>query len=85
MSFSDRPTIPPLKAAGCLAYTVVATLVVFFFLIAGALGDCEERPDGSCVGHSGLGDFLMFPGSLIIAIVIGIFLARWAMRNESDD
>jgi hypothetical protein len=54
-------------------------------MIGNALGDCVRKPDGSCEGHSGVGDLLMFPGSLIIAIVIGIFLARWAMRDESDD
>ncbi len=84
MSFSDRPTIPPLKAAGCLAYTVLATLVVLFFMIGDALGDCAPAPDDTSCKH-GWDHFLMFPGSLIIAIVIGIFLARWAMRNESDD
>jgi hypothetical protein len=83
VSFSDRANIPPLKAVGCLAYTVLATLAVLFFFIGSVMGDCAEGPYDAC--KDGWTNFLMFPGSLIIAIVIGIFLARWAMRNESDD
>ena len=84
MSFGDRPNIPPLKAAGCVLYCFVAGGVVFFFLIAGVMGDCADGPDDSGC-KEGFANFLMFPGSLVIAIVIGMFLVRWAMRNENDD
>ena len=83
MSFSDRPTVPPHKALGCIFYCAAATAVVFFFMLMDALGDCADGPGSSC--KTGWAHFLMFPGSLIIAIVLGLFLLRWAMRSESDD
>jgi hypothetical protein len=82
VSFSDKPSIPPLKVAGCMAYCVVATLVVMFFMTADALGDCATGPYDEC--KSSFGSYLMFPGSLIIAIAIGILLARWATRDQDD-
>jgi hypothetical protein len=54
-------------------------------LVGAALGDCAEGPDGLGCENDGVIKFLMFPGSLILVIVIGIFLARSAMRNESND
>ena len=86
MSFSDRPAIPPRKTVGCIAYCVIAALFVFYMLVGAAMGDCADGPNGEgCPEHIGLIRFLMFPGSLILVIVIGIFLARWAMRDESND
>ena len=86
MSFGGRPTIPPGRAVGCVLYCVVATLFVFFLLMGAAMGDCADGPNGEgCPKYDGLIRFLMFPGSLVLVIVIGIFLARWAMRDESND
>jgi len=55
-------------------------------LMGAAMGDCADGPNGEgCPKYDGLIRFLMFPGSLVLVIVIGIFLARWAMRDESND
>jgi len=85
VSFADRPTIAPLRKAGCILYCIIATLFVLLMLVGAALGDCAEGPDGLGCENDGVIKFLMFPGSLILVIVIGIFLARSAMRNESND
>ena len=85
MSFSDRPTVSPLKQVGCILYCAIATLLVLLMLVGAAMGNCAEGPDGAGCENEGVIKFLMFPGSLILVIVVGIFLARWAVRNESDD
>jgi hypothetical protein len=86
VSFSDNRTIAIRRPFGCMAYCIFATLLVVYMLLGAAMGDCADGPNGEgCSKYDGLIRFLMFPGSLILVIVIGIFLARWAMRNESDD
>jgi hypothetical protein len=85
VSFSDEPTIRPAKKLGCILYCVVATLFVLLMLPGAAMGDCADGPNGAGCENDGFIRFLMFPGSLILVIVVGIFLARWAMRNENDD
>jgi hypothetical protein len=47
-----------------------------------ALGDCPRNEDGTGCENQGLIDFLLFPGSLILVIVGGIFLAWYLMRKE---
>ena len=82
MSFSDRHTIPPLKAAGCVLYAVLGTLLVMFLLVGAALGHCAPNPDGTGCENDGLIKFLMFPGSLILVVLGGVVLARWTMRDD---
>ena len=84
MSFSDQPTVPPRKRAGCILYSTVATIFVLLMLLGAAMGDCADGPGGAGCENDGVSRFLMFPGSLILVIVIGIFLARWAVRSEND-
>jgi hypothetical protein len=84
VSYSDQPIVPPLKKVGCIIYCIVATLFVVLMVLGAALGDCPRNDDGTGCENDALIKFLMFPGSLILVIVIGIFLARWAVRNESD-
>jgi hypothetical protein len=46
------------------------------------MGDCAPRADGTGCENDGLVRFLMFPGSLIVLIAIGIFAARRMMKDR---
>jgi hypothetical protein len=82
VSFGDRPTIRKGRAIGCMVYCIVATALVVFLLFGAAMGDCPLNDDGTGCENDGLIKFLMFPGSLIVVIVAGLFLTRWAMRDD---
>jgi hypothetical protein len=43
--------------------------------IAAALGDCTKHDDGTGCEHDGLIKAMLFPGSLLLVISIGIFAA----------
>jgi hypothetical protein len=81
VTFSDRPTIKPLRALGCALYGLVATIVVLFFMIGDALGDCLERSDGTCERGGAIHTYLVAV-SIVIAILGAILMARWAMRDD---
>ncbi|WP_294261317.1 hypothetical protein [uncultured Sphingomonas sp.] len=83
MSFSDRPTVSPLAAAGCLLFGIVGAIIVGLLAVGAALGHCAPQPDGTGCENSGLIDFLMFPGSLIVALLGGIWLARFVTRDRN--
>jgi hypothetical protein len=86
MSFSDRSKIIFGRAVALAVYCVFATVIVGTLLLGAAMGDCADGPNGEgCSKYDGLIRLLMFPGSLIVAVIIGIFLTRWVMRSESDD
>jgi len=78
VSFSDRPLLSTGKKIGCLAYTIVGTLVVFFGVIGAAMGDCADGPDTSCKHDT----FWLFPGSLIIVVLGGLFVLWLFTRND---
>jgi len=84
VSFSDQAPIKPSRKVGCLVYAIVAILVVGFCLLLAAMGhnECSYEPELPGCEWDGVRRFLLFPGSLIIAIVGGVFLARWAMRDH---
>lgn len=85
MSSSDRPTIPPLKALGCIAYGVIATCAVVVMFMGAAMSDCAPEVDGAACENDGFVRFLMFPGSFIAALAIGLLMSRWALRNDDHD
>ena len=82
MSFNDRPTLSDKQMAGCIVYIVLGTLVVSYGLLAAALGDCVPESDGtSCKDDSWI-RFALFPGTLILILAGGIFLARHMMKDR---
>ena len=83
MSFLDRPTVPFKFKIGCLLYVVTAVAVSGFLLVGAAMGDCAPNMDGSGCEHDGLVRFAMFPGSLILFVVGGIFLAHTVLKGKS--
>ena len=83
MSFSDRPTVVPLAATGCLLFGIVGAIVVGLLAFGAALGHCAPQPDGTGCEDSELINFMMFPGSLIVALIGGIWLARFVTRDRN--
>ena len=80
MSFSDRPALSGSQKLGCFLYGAVSVLVVAFCTILSGLR-CEGVEPSKCT-RAGIGDFLLFPGSAILAIVGGILLALYFMRDR---
>ena len=85
MSFSDKPAYDQTRMLGCIAFGVLALVLVFVGFIGAAMGDCPINDDGTGCENDGIKRFLLFPGSVLIAIPAVFLVARWAMRNERDD
>ncbi|MCB5426061.1 hypothetical protein H0274_12395 [Altererythrobacter sp. CC-YST694] len=79
MSFSNRPMLSNGKKIGCVLYMSLGTLIVLFGLIGAALGDCADIADSSCKDN--FGNFLLFPGSLIIVLVGGMVMLWFFTRD----
>ena len=67
---------------GCFALGLIGCAIVAFMLVGAAMGDCAPSYDGTGCEHAGLIRFLMFPGSLILFVVIGIIAARHVMKDS---
>lgn len=68
---------------GCFVFGLVGAFVSAIFLVGAAMGDCAPAEDGMACENDALIRFLMFPGSLILLIVIGIF-AAWRVTKDKD-
>jgi hypothetical protein len=84
VSFSDRPSISGKRRAGCVLYGLVSSVVVGFLFLLAALGhnECSYEPSLPGCEWDGVRRFLLFPGSLVAAIVGAILVARWAIRDD---
>ncbi|MPS69616.1 hypothetical protein ACLIMP_12495 [Novosphingobium aerophilum] len=81
MSFSDSGT--SLKQhLGCIGGGLLGSAFVVTLLGGAAMGDCG-RPGSAECKNDGLIKFLMFPGSLIVLILVGLF-AAWRMTKDRD-
>jgi hypothetical protein len=77
VSFGDQPSLSLWQKIGCLVYLLGAAFCVFYFAVLAALSDCASD---DC-----LPDYLrliMFPGSLIVAMIGGYFLTKFFMRDK---
>jgi hypothetical protein len=83
LSFSDKPGYGSPKMVGCFIAGLVGSLFVTFMLVGAAMGHCAPNEDGTGCENDGLIKFLMFPGSLILLIGIGIF-AAWRLTKDKD-
>lgn len=77
MSFVDQPGLTTLQKIGCATYCVVCAAVISQLAIVAALGDCASD---SCLSDSIR--LLMFPGSLILAIVVGFGILKIFAREK---
>ena len=68
---------------GCIALGLFGSAVVVFMLAGAAMGDCADGPDGTGCENDWIVRPLMFPGSLILLILIGIF-AAWHVTKDRD-
>ena len=82
MSYSEQSGYGSARLLGCAVLGLGGCLIVAFCLVAAAIGDCGREPDGSGCENDGLIRFLMFPGSLIALIVVGIVAARRVTRDR---
>ncbi len=82
MSFGDKPSLTIGQKVGCLAYGLVAFIIVTNGLIFVSTGHCAPEYDGTSCEYDGLTKFIIFPGSLIASIVGGIFLVRYMMKDR---
>ena len=71
-----------MRKVGCYLIGLIGCAVVLVLFVGAALGDCAPNADGTGCENSGLIRFLMFPGSLIMLIAIGIFAARRMMKDR---
>lgn len=84
MAYRGRPTINLGKLLIAIGVGVIVALVVVFFAIAAAMGDCALNADGSGCENDGLMRFLMFPGSLLVAFVVMFILIKWVTKTNYD-
>jgi hypothetical protein len=85
VSFSDKPSFDQTRMLGCIAFGVLALVLVCVAFFLAAMGDCPINNDGTGCENDGIKRFLLFPGSAVIALPSVFLVARWAMRNERDD
>jgi len=74
--------VPTRHRVGCVVYAVVGSLAVTFFLFGAALGHCPVDDAGRGCEYDDLVKFAMFPGSLILFLVGGVWLARHVLRDR---
>ncbi|WP_292632869.1 MULTISPECIES: hypothetical protein [unclassified Novosphingobium] len=82
MSFADEPQTDTMRKVGCFLLGLIGCAFVAFLLVGAAMGDCAPNADGTGCENDGLIRFLMFPGSLILLIAIGIFAARRVTKDR---
>jgi hypothetical protein len=83
LSFNDGHENGVLRLVGCFALGIVGMAFCTVMLISASMGHCAANEDGSGCENDGLIKFLMFPGSLILLIAIGIF-AAWRVTKDRD-
>ena len=77
MSFSDEPSLSLGQKLGCFAYLILSSAVVLFLAMMAVLGDCASEmcmPDWQRL--------LLWPGSMIVAILGGFWLTKILMRDK---
>lgn len=77
MSFNEQSGLSWGQKLGCFAYFVLSSVVVLFLAGMAVLGDCASEgclPDWQRL--------LLWPGSMIVAIMGGVLLAKHFMRDE---
>lgn len=68
------------RALGCLGLGIGLSVVNSFLLLNAATGDCAPNPDGSGCENDSFVRFLMFPGFLIVTLLIFV-IAAWRMAK----
>ena len=76
MSYTGKPDGQ--QVAGCILYILASSFVVGFLAINAAMGDCPT--DENCLSETTR--LLMFPCSLVVAILGGIVLLRLTTRDK---
>jgi hypothetical protein len=64
-----------------LLFVVVVVLIEFYLLMIAAMGDCP----GPCPDGDEQRRFLLFPGSLFLAVPIVVVVTAWVMRKNRND
>ena len=82
MSFGDRPSIPKGKQVGCVLIGLIGAFLSAFLLAGAAMGQCARDADGTGCENEGWIKFAMFPGSLIVLALVGIFMAYRVTRDR---
>ncbi len=85
MSYSEQPSVSNRRKLGCFAYGIVSVLVILFCWGLAALGhnECSYEPNAPGCEWDNTIRILLFPGSLVLAMIGGWFVARWAMKDDS--
>ena len=66
---------------GCILYSVIGGLTVSYLLLIAALGDCAPNEDGSGCENDELIKLAMFPGSLMVFVLLGL-LTAWTVTRD---
>ena len=82
MSFSEEPSLTRGQKIGCIICGFVTLIIVINGLMFASLGHCAAEYHGSGCEYDGLIKFIMLPGSLIAAIVGGILLMKYMMKDR---
>lgn len=78
MSFTDRPALSGLQKLGCVLAGIVgltASIFAFFIMALGSCYECDPNP---------FTQFLLFPGTALIFLMIGIFMIWYFQREKND-
>jgi hypothetical protein len=78
MSYGTRKRPIWRKAIGFLLFAAFVIPLASFSFMVWAIGRCDS--DGFCTPLWNY--LLMFPGLLIAAIVCGVFVVRWAAKDD---
>lgn len=78
MSFSDRPGLTGAQKLGCVAYVLVSGWIVLSLMLNAAMGDCAS--ENECISETTRA--LMFYGSPALALVGGVLLTKFMMRDR---
>ena len=81
MSYGDEPILTISQKLGCLIYLLIGIFTVFQGLIAVLVGRCSIEYDTSDCPFGEVGQFVLFPGSLIIFLLGGVLLVRHMTKD----
>jgi hypothetical protein len=83
VSYTDKPEGELRCHIGCLALTMFGVVIVLLMLLGASMGQCASDINGTGCENEGLISFLMFPGSLILLIAVGIY-ASWRVTKDRE-
>jgi hypothetical protein len=80
LSYDDG--LSPYQRVGCIVLGLLAAAFVVMMFFGAALADCADDANGTGCENDWIIRPLMFPGSLILLILVGIIAARHVTKDK---